>query len=177
MIRAALAIAAVLTAAGFARADTVKIPRSVIEAGFKQAECSIDPKEIEDEQDAQPLGGTLTLVEVYCWRAAYQAGSIFFAVDPATPDLARLLRFPIWSTNKKRLDWSYSLSNADYNPETKQLGMAHKGRGVGDCGATGTWKWDGKDFRLTGYWSKAACDGKPFDEGKRWRVYPPRKKG
>ena len=99
-------------------------------------------------------------------------------VDPDAPDKAQLVRFPIWSVAKKRLDWSYSLSNPDYDPATKKLGMGHKGRGMGDCGVTGQWKWTGKDFRLIGYWSKPNCDGNPFDDDDRkWRVYPLRKKG
>src|SRR5262249_13910341 len=115
------------------------------------------------------------LVEVYCWRAAYQAGSIFFVVDPAAPDKARVLRFQYWSTEKKKMDSVYSLASPDYNPETKLLSMAYKGRGIGDCGQAATWKWDGAEFRLIGFWSKPKCDGKPFDaDDKKWQVYPPR---
>ena len=176
MIRIALATIALMSAAAAARADSVKIPRSVLEAGFKQAECTIDVKEIDDEYEVQPLSGKLKLVEVYCWRAAYQAGSIFFVVDPAAPDKAQLVRFRTWHTGKKRLDWTHSLTSPDYNAKTKQLGMAHKGRGVGDCGETASWKWTGREFRLTGYWSKPDCDGEPFDDDKKWRVYPPRKR-
>ena len=41
------------------------------------------------------------------------------------------------------------------------------GRGVGDCGEIGDWRWTGKNFKLTGYWNKADCDGKVFDIGSR----------
>ena len=51
-------------------------------------------KKVDDEQEAQPLSGKLKLVEIHCWRAAYQAGSIFFVVDAAAPDQAQLVRFP-----------------------------------------------------------------------------------
>ena len=177
MDRILLAAIALVIAAGIGRADTVKIPKDVIEAGWKKAECSVDLKEIGDEQEALALTGKLKLVEIYCWRAAYQAGSIYFIVEPAAPDKAQLMRFPIWSIKKKRLDWSYSLSNPDYDPKTKKLGMAHKGRGAADCGVAGSWKWTGKEFRLIGYWNKEECDGEPFDDDdKKWRVYPPRKK-
>jgi hypothetical protein len=56
----------------------------------------------------------------------------------------------------------------------------HKGRGVGDCGDIGEWRWNGKDFVLRIFWRKADCDGEPFEaEGSddapdKWRVYPPR---
>ena len=176
MIRSLLAGVALTAAAGNALADTVKIPKDVLEAGWKKAECSVDLKEAGDEQEAQSLTGKLKLVEIYCWRAAYQAGSIYFVVDPDAPDKAQLVRFPIWSISKKRLDWSYALSNPDYDPETRKLGMGHKGRGMGDCGVSGSWKWTGREFRLIGYWSKPNCDGKPFDDSRRWQVYPFRKK-
>ena len=176
MMRTGLAIVALLSVVDLACADTVKIPKDVIEAGWKKAECTVDLKEVDDEQEALALSGKLKLVEVYCWRAAYQAGSIFFAVDPDAPDKAQLIRFPIWSAEKKRMAWSYSLTSPEYDPKTKTLGMGHKGRGMGDCGVTGSWKWTGKDFRLTGFWSKPKCDGEPFDDNRRWRVYPPRTK-
>ena len=176
MMRIVFAIVAIAIAANPGRADTVKIPKDTIEAGWKKAECTVDLKEVDDEQEALPLSGKLKLVEVYCWRAAYQAGSIFFVVDAAAPDQAQLLRFPTWVATRKKLDSSYSLSSPDYDPKTKTLSMSHKGRGIGDCGEVGNWKWTGKDFRLTRYWRKPDCDGEPFDESKRWQVYPPRGK-
>jgi hypothetical protein len=173
-----IAIAIVALALGLtaARADTVKIPKSVIEAGWKKAECTVDLKEVDDEQEAQPLGGKLKLVEVYCWRAAYQAGSIFFVVDPAAPEKAQLARFRTWETARKTLGWTYSLTSPDYDAASHKLSMAHKGRGVGDCGETGRWTWTGMEFRLTSYSSKPKCDGEPFDDDKKWQVYPPRRK-
>src|SRR5262245_1197910 len=170
MIRITLVVAAVALAATSARAQDIKVPKSVLEAVWPD-ECTIELKDADTDNELQPLDGKLKLLEVYCWRAAYQAGSIFFAVDPAAPDKARLLRFAYWSTLKKRMDTMVSLASPDFDPNTKTLSMAYKGRGIGDCGQTGTWKWDGQDFRLTGFWSKPNCDGKPFDgEGKRWRV-------
>jgi Protein of unknown function (DUF1176) len=179
MLRFTLAIVALAFATLPACADAVKIPKSVIAAVWDKAECTNDLKELDANNgyEAQPLSGKLVLVEVYCWRAAYQSGSIFFAVDPAAPDKAQLLQFPIWHTAWKRLGTTYSLTDPTYDPKTKTLGMAHKGRGVGDCGEAGSWKWDGKAFRLTGFWSKPKCDGEPFDDGEqKWRVYPPEKK-
>jgi hypothetical protein len=165
------AIAAVLLASQ-ARAADVKIPLNVIDAGWKTAKCEVELK--DEEREGLELGGGVALVEVYCWRAAYQAGSIFFAVDPKAPDKARLLKFQTWAGKSKPLTTTYSLTSPDYNPKTRTLAMAHKGRGMGDCGETGEWKWRGKDFVLAGFWSKPNCDGKPFEEGKRWRVYPPK---
>jgi hypothetical protein len=49
-----------------------------------------------------------------------------------------------------------------------------KGRGAGDCGTIGEWKWTGSDFKLARYWSKPDCDGEPFDDDAKWQVFPPK---
>jgi hypothetical protein len=171
--RLAIVLIALLWAAGQALAQPakIKIPKSTIEPGWKAANCDV---ELEDEDyEAENLGKGLKLVEVYCWRAAYQAGSIYFAVDPKAPEEARLLRFTIWDEN--RLVQTLSLTSPAYDPRSRRLGMAHKGRGMGDCGSVGEWKWTGKDFRLIAYWNKDECDGKPFDDNRKWLVYPSRR--
>jgi hypothetical protein len=171
--RLAIVLIALLWAAGQAPAEPakIKIPKSAIEPGWKAANCDV---ELEDEDyEAENLGKGLKLVEVYCWRAAYQAGSIYFAVDPKAPEHARLLRFTIW--DEKRLVQTLSLTSPTYDPRSRRLGMAHKGRGMGDCGSVGEWKWTGRDFRLLAYWNKDECDGKPFDDNRKWLVYPPRR--
>jgi hypothetical protein len=170
MIRTVFAILAVALIAMCARAaDPVSIPFQIVESAFKTAECSIDLKD-EPRDDVEDLAGLLKLVEIPCWRAAYQSGSIFFAVNPAAPEKARLLRFQIWTP--KGLTWTYSLTEPDFDPKTRKLSSFHKGRGVGDCGGIGIWKWVNGDFRLASYLFKEQCDGKPFDDSKSWRVYP-----
>ena len=170
MRHAAFALA-MMCCAGGALADPIKIPINVLEAGWKQAKCDVELKDEEREGDS--LGGGLLIVEVYCWRAAYQAGSIFFAVDPKAPEKARLLRFP--ALERKKMVQGYSITSADYGPKDRTMGSFHKGRGVGDCGTATYWKWNGKDFKLTKQFRKADCDGNPFDEARRWQVYPPRR--
>ena len=168
MLRLALAIAVWFVCPAFA--EPVKIPHSVIEAAWKQAKCDVDLK--DEERQAESLGRGLLIIEVYCWRAAYQAGSIFFAADPNAPEKARLLKFPTW--NGKRLVSDLSITSAEYGTKDRTMGSFHKGRGVGDCGSVAYWKWSGTDFKLTKQFRKANCDGNPFDESRRWQVYLPR---
>lgn len=155
-----------------AQAQSVSVPPGVVAAAFGTADCSIDSKDAAAGGQAPSLTGDLRLVEFYCWRAAYQAGSIFFAVDPAAPDKARLLQFPIWTD--KGIQPSYSLTTPSYNAATRTMRMTQKGRGVGDCGDIGEWRWKGSAFELLRFWSKPNCDGKPFAERRRWQVYPSR---
>jgi hypothetical protein len=153
------------------------IPRAVITAAMKKADCSRPLKDALEGIEASTLGPKLQLLEVSCWLAAYQAGSILFAADPAAPAKARLLRFQDF--DGKKLRWTYSLTMPSFDEEKKTLRSFHKGRGMGDCGSAGEWTWGGAEFKLTGYWIKDACDGEPMeDEGdgaEKWRVYPPKR--
>ena len=106
------------------RAEPVPVAHKAIEAGWKQAECSVELKD-EKERDGEDLGGGLKLVEVYCWRAAYQAGSILFAVDPKKPDEARLLRFQTW--NGKRFEPALSLTDPSYDPKRRSSAAPTRG--------------------------------------------------
>src|SRR5262249_26551367 len=119
MIRIALAVFVIAAMAQSARAaDPIRIPFPVVQAAFKKAECSIELQD-EERTEVEELGGGLKLVEIYCWRAAYQAGSIFLAVDPKALDKARLLQFNEWSNQKKRLVAVSTLSNPGFDATKK----------------------------------------------------------
>jgi len=165
----------VLPAAAYAE-DKTFLPRAVIAAGLKQADCDVPLEEVT-ELDPDDLGDGLKLVQVSCWRAAYNFGSILFAVDPNARDQARLLQFDIVD-EKGKLAKTYSIDLPDFDAKKKTLASYHKSRGVGDCGTIGEWRWTGRDFKLTGFWDKEKCDGELFDADAReakWRVYPLRK--
>jgi hypothetical protein len=148
------------------------VPPKLIAKALERAECSVPLKEAAASAELADLGKRLKLVAIPCWRAAYNFGSILFALDPADQDNARQLRFEIWSS--KKFIAIYQLSNVDYDEKTQTLSSLHKGRGVGDCGSIGEWKWTGGNFKLTGYWFKEECDGTPFADDKQWRVFPRR---
>jgi hypothetical protein len=159
--------------------EKVQLPKALVEDAFKKAECEVELDEaIRDLESAGELSGGLKLVEVACWRAAYNFGSILFALDSAAPEKARLLEFRTLG-EKNKLISTHQLSSPGYNEKTKILSSFHKGRGVGDCGSSGEWRWTGKDFELKRYWNKDKCDGQPFEvdeQPTRYLVYPPRKK-
>lgn len=150
------------------------VPEAVIEAALAEADC-FWPGEDTAIATAlpQPLGDGLMLLEIPCWMAAYQAGSILMAYDPDAPEEARLLRFPV--PDADGLTDQPSLTFPDYDPETRQLTSLHRARGPGDCGTAGRWQWTGEAFTLESYWDKPDCDGElfdPFSAPETWRVYP-----
>jgi hypothetical protein len=157
--------------------QTITLPKSLVADAFKKADCDVEIDEvIKALEFAGDLTAGLKLVEVPCWRAAYNFGSILFMVNPKDPSKARLLRFRTLGENNKLVD-TYQLSSPSYDQKTKKLGSAHKGRGAGDCGSVGEWRWYGNDFVLTRYWNKDDCDGEPFfdeDPTDKYLVYPPK---
>jgi hypothetical protein len=174
----AMVIFCLFASSAFAQQKVV-LPKALVADAFKKAECDIELDEaIGNLESAGALSGGLHLVEVSCWRAAYNFGSILFAFEPSDPEKARLLSFRTLGA-KNNLISTYQLSSPSYDEKTKILNTFHKGRGVGDCGASGEYRWSGKDFELKRYWNKDECDGQPFDveeQPTRWLVYPSRKK-
>jgi Protein of unknown function (DUF1176) len=149
------------------------LPRETIEAGLKEAKCAVSVEEASDNLSVQALSRGFSLVEVSCWTAVYNNGSLLFVV-PARQKV-RLLRFQAW--NGKAFVAALSLSAPSYDGKSKRLTSFHKGSGPGDCGSMGEWQWTGSDFKMIGYWSKDKCDGKPFGFGNNvaaYRVFPKR---
>jgi uncharacterized protein DUF1176 len=173
MLRILLLLAALIAAAS-AHAASLKIPRQVIEAGLKSADCNVAYEEATTRlDDPYVLGDGQELQEILCWRAAYQYAGIFFVYSEASPDQARLLtfRFP----QVRGVESRSSVTSPEYDEKTKLLTSIHKGRGVGDCGSSGEWMWNGHDFLLQRYWLKVDCNGRSFNpklRPKEWLVYP-----
>jgi hypothetical protein len=162
------------TLASTAAAQTGDLPRAAVTAGLQQADCEMAIEDSLKEITSYALGHGLRLIQVPCWAAAYNFGSVLFVVDAKAPEKARLLNIPTWSQGKP--SETYDLTLPAFDEKTKVLRSYHKGRGVGDCGEAGQWRWTGTTFKLTGYWDKEDCDGKVFKRTAQWRVYPPRKR-
>lgn len=49
------------------------------------------------------------------------------------------------------------LVNAHYDPGSRLLSSFSKGRGLGDCGSAGTWRWTDGRFVMREFWAWADC--------------------
>lgn len=97
------------------------------------------------------------LVKLICYRGAYNFGSSWFLLDgeAITP-----LAFPIPAENAGgSMETTTDLVNAGLAAGTGELSSFYKGRGIGDCGATGQWRWDGQTFQLASYSLMGDCRG------------------
>ena len=52
-----------------------------------------------------------------------------------------------------------TIVNVNFDPQSKEITTFDKGRGPGDCGSVGRWRWTGDEFLMKEYRYQAACDG------------------
>jgi hypothetical protein len=97
----------------------------------------------------QRLDAQHVLVNVQCWRAAYNTGDGYWVARPQAPFQAQ------WVT-------SDAIDYAD-----GQIIAAQKGRGLGDCISQNTWTWDGTRFVATSEVAAGLCRGVP---GGTWEL-------
>jgi hypothetical protein len=69
------------------------------------------------------------------------------------------------------IEHDYSPINAGFDEATQTLSTFNKGRGIGDCGSSSEWAWDGKAFQLILSKAMPDCHGVPEDEWPTvWRA-------
>jgi hypothetical protein len=133
-------------------------------------DCDEDVKDVETYRlDARHSVGI-----VGCYMGAYQGASLVVVIDeaghwrPAEIEQPR----PIDPVDGKvnPVDFFF-LTGAYYDPDSRLLGMAAKGRGLADCGESATWAWDGKTFRLASFQALDECLGAPTGTWlSRWQT-------
>jgi hypothetical protein len=108
---------------------------------------------------------TLVLVPVFCGSGAYNFLSVALLID----DNGRAIEAPFERLPGTNADPGAMIYNSDWDPKTRRLGTYFKGRGLGDCGTTQTYAWDGKRFRLVEQAEMGECRGS-VDYITTWRT-------
>ncbi len=135
-----------------------------IAAYHKQQQCEdINGGIGEMEIIRAELDGNTNLIGLPCWSGAYNAGFNFYVWYRDTPDNFQRLVFPRYSPDR---GWTAtdSLINPSFDQEQNVLIDRYKGRGIGDCGTSGSYLWfnnpsAGAQFRLLRMRAKDTCDG------------------
>jgi hypothetical protein len=149
-------------------------PAALVAAVRKAQAPVLDDQGCEDakyEDAAEPLTRSEALVVVTCIVGAYQASSLVFRTPRDAPAKARLVDLPLPpgepadASERKGF-----LTSASYDPKTATLGEWAKGRGLGDCGVSANWVFDGKAFQLADYSVKGRCGGLAGDLLQIWRT-------
>ncbi|KRC81020.1 DUF1176 domain-containing protein [Sphingomonas sp. Root241] len=105
--------------------------------------------------EAWALGGGKTLALIPCGSGAYNFSSVPFVIENGKAVVARFDQVPGWT----EAEGIATLVNADWDPAKAELGSYMKGRGIGDCGSSETYVWDGAMFRLVEARAMGECRG------------------
>lgn len=135
---------------------------------IRKFECDSDGPPTEmSKPEAHALGGGATLVLQPCGAGAYNFSSLPLVVRGKTVALAAFDRASGWGEG----DDSPMLVNAGWDDKTGTLSSYAKGRGIGDCGVSQQWVWDGARFRLTEQTEMGECRGS-IDWLRTWTATP-----
>lgn len=122
-----------------------------------------EPDSCEDLSDrsngAYPLDDTTRLVVLACSRGAYNVSSQFWLVPGRDVAKARPAEF-----EGNRDKPGNELVNADFDPQSGRVMFFAKGRGLGDCGASGSYGWDGTRFAVLQISGMDTCRLIPGDD-------------
>jgi hypothetical protein len=122
-------------------------------------QCEDAPDDLPDAEGAWPLSGGERLVGLLCSRGAYNLSTVFWILPGSDVAKARKAQFPQIDGKPDNM-----LVNADYDPATGQVSFFSKGRGIGDCGASGTYAWTGSGFVLARFEAMDECRGIASDD-------------
>ena len=104
-----------------------------------------------DSLQVYPLNNKLTLLSVPCWRAAYNAGNVFWLMDR---DLNRVHEL---------------ITSSGSHYDNGEIHESHKGRGLGDCWNSTRSVWNGNTFVLAEEFSTGMC--RLIEGGGAWKLF------
>lgn len=130
----------------------MKALRAALAASVKEEDCDrlVHPEGEPDDIDLDRLSPTKLLASTVCWRGAYNEGIGYWVIDAAPPFAPQLVT-------------AGASSYAD-----GVISAAQKGRGIGDCWASGEWTWNGSRFVQTDDGTTGMC--KSIAAGGAWSL-------
>ena len=148
----------VVRAVPLTRAPPIAVGSARINALRKQRGCTIGEVGGPDSAEVYPLSASQSLILLACGSGAYNVTHVPLvatrrgrAIDIA---IAPFDANPGWWEDGKPF-----LINADWDPAGGLLGSFTKGRGLGDCGTSSSYAWDGRRFRLVEESTMGECRG------------------
>ena len=119
------------------------------------------------------LEGGIELYSVPCWSAAYNTIERYFTVSG---DVVAPLLFADYGDTT---GWTGTaeMINSGYDPAARELSSFYKGRGLGDCGSSGLWRWQDGMFRMIEYRYQPECGGEATSDPGAWPLVYEAKQG
>ena len=135
--------------------DKPGVPKALIDL----AAPACDPDVVKDQSEAEAwrLASGKVLFALACTQGAYNLSSALYLADADGGGAApvALPRPPVLQADAV----ANVVVNASFDPKTMRLVSFEKGRGLGDCGTSATWVWDGHAFELLEASMLEACPG------------------
>jgi hypothetical protein len=147
------------------------LPPKDLKALTSMARKLCDDDERTEREDAFHLAPDATLHSFSCpgMSGAYNHASVFLIVPDGRPQAATPVKFAypaaVAGTSKAA---EVLAINAGFDPGTLTISTFNKGRGLGDCGQSEEWAFDGKAFQLVLLRSMPHCKGVESDD---WPVH------
>ena len=146
-----------------------KLSAADIEKIQNLADGMCDPERAEAE--TYRLDAKHSVGIVNCLLGAYQGSQLIVVID----EKGRWRPAPIEQAEPPD-EYSepydpYFVTSANYGDRERLLFSSAKGRGIGDCGYSASWAWDGRMFRLASYRALHECRGSlPGEWISRWQT-------
>lgn len=144
---------------------TVKPARALAALGPEAKDCDAPTVDLKPEAVRLDTAHSLVLIEHPCGNGAYNLFSTALIVD----ERGRVTTPRFDKVPSMGADAGLSLVNAGWEPATRTLDTYAKGRGLGDCGVTQSYAWDGARFRLARQAEMGECRGST-DYITTWRT-------
>ena len=149
LARTLVSLMAVLIFSSTANANNhdKKLLAQVLTYHNKHADCSYKNDELSSD-DMMVLNQDTKVVMVLCLTGAYQGSAVFYMADTQSSQAY------IWQLNfattqdGKMFGATDSLTSPEFDAKTKTISSFYKARGMGDCGSTATYAWNGDSFYL-----------------------------
>ncbi|QNQ08939.1 DUF1176 domain-containing protein [Sphingomonas alpina] len=140
-----------LPASGKAAAITPTLLKQMVDLSG----CDTEDSQVSDPIKGDALAEGKTLVLMPCGSGAYNFSTVAVIVSGGKPGLAR---FDFQPGGVEAMGTS-TLINAAWDAKTARLQSYAKQRGIGDCGASEDYAWDGSMFRLVEARRMDECQG------------------
>lgn len=140
-------------------------------------EFAFDPELARNSSNVYRMGENTYLVHFVCTTSAYQILQEYYLYentnDKPVVSLLKMSYFYADLNGELVQATERTLAGfSDYDPDTQTISIFTKGRGLGDCGSVGFYKFTGKELRLERFLAKNECDGNYIDPINYPQVYP-----
>ncbi|HEX8225146.1 MAG TPA: DUF1176 domain-containing protein [Allosphingosinicella sp.] len=149
----------VVTAAALSSARPLAMTAAALAALRRKHGCTLDEVGGPEDAETATMTPAATLLLLACGSGAYNVSHVPFVLRRGRGGVeATLAAFdlaePWWKDEGKPV-----LINAGWDKERGLLVSYSKGRGLGDCGTTSEYAWDGRAFRLVEQAEMSECRG------------------